>query len=93
MKVLSNSLSPDTRPTSIVIYNKINHMTQIPNRRQRRQMLKYQGILKAKSKASLKEWAEYVRENIKAGKEIHAANVDRAISAQGEEQDQKEANG
>jgi len=56
-------------------------------------MLKYQGILKAKSKTSLKEWAEYVRENIKAGKETHAANVDRAISAQGEEQDQKEANG
>lgn len=68
-------------------------MTQIPNRRQRRAMLKYQGILKAKSKASLKEWSEYIRENIKAGKEIHTTNVDRIESAQGEQQDQKEANG
>lgn len=68
-------------------------MNNLPNRRQRRMALKYQGILKAKSKASLKEWSEYVRENINAGKEIHAANVDRMESEATEKKDQREENG
>ena len=67
-------------------------MTHLPNRQQRRAALKYQGILKAKSEASFKEWSEYVRENIKSGKEIHQANIDRITSIQGEEEDKKKAN-
>jgi len=68
-------------------------MTQLPNRKQRRAALKYQGILKAKSEASIKEWTEYVRENIKSGEELHKSNLDRTIAEQGEAQDKKEANG
>ena len=51
-------------------------MTQAPNRRQRRLAMKYQGLLKAKSKLPFHEWMEVTRENIKRGKELHAATVD-----------------
>jgi len=53
-------------------------MTQTPNRRQRRLAMKYQGILRAKSKLSFKDWMEVTSESLKKGKEIHAANVDAA---------------
>ena len=51
-------------------------MTQAPNRRQRRLAMKYQGILKAKSKLPFHKWMEITKENIERGKELHAANVD-----------------
>jgi pyruvate kinase len=51
-------------------------MQNIPNRRERRAAMKYQGMLKAKSKLPFKEWMKMTSETIKAGKEIHAANVD-----------------
>ena len=51
-------------------------MTQAPNRRQRRLAMKYQGILKAKSKLPFHKWMEVTKENIKQGRELHAANLD-----------------
>lgn len=51
-------------------------MTQAPNRRQRRLAMKYQGILKAKSKLPFQQWLEITRENFERGKELHAANID-----------------
>ena len=51
-------------------------MTQAPNRRQRRLAMKYQGILKAKSKLPFHEWMEVTKENIAKGRELHAANTD-----------------
>jgi len=51
-------------------------MTQAPNRRQRRLAMKYQGLLKAKSKLPFHKWMEVTRENIERGKELHAANTD-----------------
>ena len=51
-------------------------MSKIPNRRERRAAMKYQGLLKAKSKLSFKEWMKLTSENAKAGKEIHAAHLD-----------------
>lgn len=51
-------------------------MTQAPNRRQRRLAMKYQGILKAKSKLPFQKWMEVTRENLERGKELHAANTD-----------------
>tara|TARA_S200002703_G_C3768602_1_gene236624 strand:+ start:930 stop:1304 length:375 start_codon:yes stop_codon:yes gene_type:complete len=56
-------------------------MTQTPNRRQRRLAMKYQGILRAKSKISFKDWMEVTSESVKKGREIHAANVDAAEKA------------
>jgi len=56
----------------------------IPNRRQRRAAMKYQGFLKQKSKLPFKQWLELCRETRKKGKEIHEANleaVDKAIYA------------
>ena len=60
-------------------------MTQAPNRRQRRLAMKYQGILKAKSKLTFKDWMEVTSDSVKKGRELHAANVDaaeKAIAAQ-----------
>jgi hypothetical protein len=51
-------------------------MTQAPNRRQRRLAMKYQGLLKAKSKLPFHKWMEVTRESIERGKELHAATVD-----------------
>lgn len=51
-------------------------MTLSANRRQRRLAMKYQGILKAKSKLPFHEWMELTKENIVKGREIHAANTD-----------------
>jgi len=50
----------------------------IPNRRQRRSAMKYQGILKMKSKLSFKEWLEICKQTREKGKEIHEANVEAA---------------
>jgi len=78
---------------SLVIYNKINHMSEtanqtIPNRRQRRAAMKHQGILKMKSKLSLKDWLEVCKKTREKGNEIHTANLenaDQALSAKLEE--------
>jgi len=51
-------------------------MTQAPNRRQRRLAMKYQGLLKAKSKLPFHKWMEVTRENLQRGKELHAATTD-----------------
>ena len=67
-------------------------MQNIPNRRERRAAMKYQGMLKAKSKLPFKEWMKMTSETIKAGKEIHAANVDaidKRLTQQLEDMDAK----
>jgi pyruvate kinase len=67
-------------------------MQNIPNRRERRAAMKYQGMLKAKSKLPFKEWMKMTSETIKAGKEIHAANVDaidKKLTQQLEDMDAK----
>ncbi len=51
-------------------------MTQAPNRRQRRLAMKYQGLLKAKSKLPFHKWMEVTKENLQRGKELHAVNTD-----------------
>ena len=50
----------------------------IPNRSQRRMAMKHQGILKMKSKLSLKDWTEVCKQTREKGKEIHEANVEAA---------------
>jgi hypothetical protein len=50
----------------------------IPNRRQRRAAMKYQGILKMKGKLPFKEWLEICKQTREKGKEIHEANVEAA---------------
>jgi|TARA_R110001583_G_scaffold46526_1_gene145860 hypothetical protein len=50
----------------------------IPNRSQRRMAMKHQGILKMKSKLSLKDWMEVCKQTREKGKEIHEANVEAA---------------
>ena len=67
-------------------------MQNIPNRRERRAAMKYQGMLKAKSKLPFKEWMKMTSETLKAGKEIHAANMDvadKSITQQLEDRESK----
>jgi len=51
-------------------------MNNIPNRRERRAAMRYQGVLKAKSKLSFVKWRELIRETNKQGKEIFEAKRD-----------------
>ena len=60
----------------------------MPNRRMRRQVQKFQGVLKAKREASFSEWVEFVRETQKAGKELHKSNMDARESYLSERYDQ-----
>jgi len=74
-----------------IIYNKINLMNNIPTRRERRAAMKYQGILKMKSKLPFKKWCEFTSNTIKAGKEIFEANRDRIEKSIGEQLEAIEA--
>jgi len=55
----------------------MNESSRIPNRRERRMGMKYQGLLKQKSKLSLSDWTKLCAEIRTKGNEIHQANVDR----------------
>ena len=55
----------------------MNESSRIPNRRERRMGMKYQGLLKQKSKLSLSDWTKSCAEIRTKGNEIHQANVDR----------------
>ena len=66
-------------------------MTNIPNRRERRAAMKYQGMLKAKSKLPFKEWMKMTSESIKAGKDIHAAHLDATDKAMAQQLEDRES--
>jgi len=51
-------------------------MNNIPNRRERRAAMRYQGVLKAKSKLPFAKWMELIRETNKQGKEIFETKRD-----------------
>ena len=53
-------------------------MNKIPNRKQRREVMKYQGVLGLIGKLSYSKRAEIRQGQLQKGKEIHAANVDAA---------------
>ena len=60
-------------------------MNNIPTRRERRTSMKYQGILKMKSKLSFKNWRELTVNSIKAGREIFESNKDNAEKAESQQ--------
>lgn len=60
-------------------------MNSMPTRRERRAAMKYQGILKMKSKLPFKKWCEFTTNTQKAGIDIFEANrdaVDKSIAEQ-----------
>ena len=65
-------------------------MTKIPTRRERRAAMKFQGILKMKSKLPYDKWLEFTRESIKNGKQIFAANQDAVEKSIAEQLEAKE---
>ena len=67
-------------------------MNKIPTRRERRSAMKFQGILKMKSKLSFDKWLGFTSESIKRGKEIFVTNQDateKAIEKQLEQNEVK----
>lgn len=71
-------------------------MNKIPTRRNRRASMKYQGVLKMKSKLPFVKWLEFTKESIKHGKEIAAANRDafeKSIAEQLEAREVKQIEG
>lgn len=60
----------------------------MPNHRMRRQVQKFQGILKAKREASFSEWSDFVRNNQRAGRELHQTNADAREAYLSERYDQ-----
>jgi hypothetical protein len=65
-------------------------MTKIPTRRERRAAMKFQGVLKMKSKLPFSKWAEFTSESIKNGKQIFAANQDAMEKSIAEQLEAKE---
>lgn len=61
------------------------------NRRARRATAKFTGELHAKSKLRYKDWASLISENIKAGLELHDANVEKASKQITEQLEAKES--
>ena len=55
--------------------------SRMPSRRQRRDVMRYQGILGIINKLSYVKRAEIRQSNLAKGREIHAANVDAADKA------------
>lgn len=55
--------------------------SRMPNRRHRRDVMRYQGILGIINKLSYAKRAEIRQSNLAKGREIHAANVDAADKA------------
>lgn len=65
-------------------------MNRIPTRRERRSAMKYQGVLKMKSKLPFAKWLEFTRATINQGREIFTANSEAAEKSIGEQLEQKE---
>lgn len=57
-------------------------MDNLPNRKERRALAKKMGLLRKKSKMSLKEWLESTKRTGEIGKMIHSNNVERVLRQQ-----------
>jgi hypothetical protein len=65
-------------------------MTNIPNRKERRKVMKFQGILKMKSKLPHNKWLNLIRESIKNGKQFFFINQDTIEKSLAEKAEAKE---
>lgn len=52
----------------------MNQMNTLPKRKDRRAIMKYQGLFKKKNKKTFKEWLSFTQDNIKNGVEIFNIN-------------------
>lgn len=65
-------------------------MNNLPNRRTRRSALKFQGILRKKSKMNYTEWSKYTSVNIREGIELFNVNKDFVEKSISDQLEQKE---
>jgi len=54
----------------------MNQMNTLPKRRDRRSIMKFQGLFKKKNKKTFKDWLLFIQDNIKNGAEIFSTNKD-----------------
>jgi L-lactate utilization protein LutC len=54
----------------------MNQMNTLPKRRDRRSIMKFQGLFKKKNKKTFKDWLLFIQDNIKNGAEIFNTNKD-----------------
>lgn len=67
-------------------------MNNLPTRKNRRSSLKFQGILKKKSKMNYTEWIKSTSVNIKEGFELFNVNKDSVEKSISDQLEQKELN-
>lgn len=65
-------------------------MNNMPGRRDRRSALRFQGLLKEKTKMPYKKWLQYITESIKAGSDIFKTNKDAIEKSISDQLEQKE---
>lgn len=65
-------------------------MNNIPRRRERRAVMRYQGVLRKKSKLSFSEWLEFTISSIKNGTEIFNVKKEETEKLIAEQLEQKE---
>jgi hypothetical protein len=54
-------------------------MYELPNRKQRRNMMKQLGLLKQKSGMSFEKWSAQTSKNIEMGKEMHRQKTEEML--------------
>lgn len=65
-------------------------MNKIPTRRERRLVMKYQGLLKMKRNSPFLKWLGLTKDSIKQGKELFEVNQDAIEKSAMEQLEQKE---
>lgn len=54
----------------------MNRVNTMPKRKDRRSIMKFQGLFKSKNKKTFKEWLSFTQDNIKNGAELFNTNKD-----------------
>lgn len=64
-------------------------MYELPNRKQRRQMMKQLGLLKQKSNMSFEQWSAQTSKNLEMGKEMHRQKTEEMLRRMDETEAEK----
>lgn len=65
-------------------------MNTMPKRKDRRSIMKFQGLFKKKNKKTFKEWLSFTQDNIKNGVELFNTNRDAVEKSVNEQLEKKE---
>lgn len=68
----------------------MSQMNTMPKRKDRRSIMKFQGLFKKKNKKTFKEWLSFTQDNIKNGVELFNTNRDAVEKSVNEQLEKKE---